>query len=46
MITKETLSYFDYEVELNDEKRNIIILRTEFVPLAVEQLKDIFNTGR
>ena len=46
VITKETLSYFDYEVELNDEKRNIIILRTEFVPLAVEQLKDIFNTGR
>jgi hypothetical protein len=42
-ITKETETYFEYETELNDEKRNIILLRDEFVPAAMRELKTIFE---
>ena len=42
-ITKETETYFEYETELNDEKRNIILLRNEFVPAAMRELKTIFE---
>ena len=42
-VTKETQSYFDYEIETNDAKRNIIILRPEFVPAAINELKNAFT---
>jgi len=42
-ITKETKTYFDYETELNEEKRHIIVLRKEFVPTVMGELKTIFN---
>jgi hypothetical protein len=41
--SKETETYFEYETELNDEKRNIILLRDEFVPAAMRELKTIFG---
>ena len=42
-VTKETQSYFDYEIETNDAKRNIIVLRPEFVPIAINELKNAFT---
>jgi hypothetical protein len=41
--SKETVTYFEYQTELNDNKRNIILLRKEFVPAAMRELKTIFN---
>lgn len=41
--TKETKNYYDYEIDLNDSKRNVILLRGEFVPLAVRDLKTVFD---
>jgi hypothetical protein len=37
------VTYFEYETELNDDKRNIILLRKEFVPAAMRELKTIFD---
>jgi hypothetical protein len=45
-VTKEALTYFDYEVEYNDEKRNIIVLRPEFVEVAIDDLKNIFTLSQ
>jgi hypothetical protein len=45
-VTKETQSYFDYEVEANDAKRNIILLRPEFVGIAINELKNIFTMSQ
>jgi hypothetical protein len=45
-VTKETQSYFDYEVETNDVKRNIIILRPEFVGIAINELKNVFTMSQ
>lgn len=42
--TKETQSYYDYELELNDSKRTIRILQKQFVPELESSLKDIFET--
>jgi hypothetical protein len=41
--SKETVTYFEYQTELNDNKRNIILLRKEFVPAAMRELKTIFD---
>ena len=41
--SKETVTYFEYQTELNDDKRNIILLRSEFVPAAMRELKTIFD---
>ena len=41
--TKETETYFEYESELNESKRLIIILKPEFVPTAIAELKTIFD---
>ena len=45
-VTKETRSYFDYEIESNDAKRNIILLRPEFVGIAINELKNIFTMSQ
>ena len=42
--TKETKSYYDYEVEENEAKRTIKLLKPEFVTSIEEELKIIFNT--
>ena len=41
--TKETKNYYDYEIDLNEAKRTIILLREQFVPAAVRELKTVFN---
>lgn len=42
-IEKETKSYYDYELELNEEKRNIKLLRPEFAKNLEQQLINIFQ---
>jgi hypothetical protein len=42
--TKETKSYYDYEVELNESKRKIKILKPEFVSPIEQQIRSVFNT--
>lgn len=44
--TKESVTYFDYEVETNDNKRNIIVLKSEFVSGAVSELKNAFTVNQ
>ena len=43
-VSKETKSYYDYEVEENEAKRTIKLLKPEFVSSIEEELKIIFNT--
>lgn len=42
-VTKETLSYYDYEIEQNENKRSIKILKPEFVPIVQEELMRVFK---
>ena len=42
-ISKETESYYDYEVEQNELKRTIKLLKPEFVSSIEEELRSIFN---
>ena len=42
--TKETKSYYDYEVEENEAKRTIKLLKPEFVSSIEEEIKIVFNT--
>lgn len=42
-ITKETQTYFDYEKEINDSKRTINLLKTEFVPAVEKEFKKIIS---
>lgn len=42
-ITKETLSYYDYELEENEKKRSIKILRPEIVNVVEDELKKVFE---
>ena len=42
--TKETKSYYDYEIEQNETKRTIKLLKPEFVSSIEEEIKIIFNT--
>lgn len=42
-ITKETLSYYDYEVEENENKRSIKILKPEFIPSVEDELIRVFK---
>ena len=43
-VSKETKSYYDYEVEENEAKRTIKLLKPEFVSSIEEEIKIIFNT--
>jgi hypothetical protein len=40
---KKTISYFDYEVRENENKRNIIVLKREFVNPLENELKRVFS---
>ena len=42
-ISKETESYYDYEVEQNESKRSIKLLKPEFVSSIEEELRSVFN---
>ena len=43
-VSKETKSYYDYEVEENEAKRTIKLLKPEFVSSIEEEIKIVFNT--
>jgi hypothetical protein len=43
-ITKESLSYYNYEVEENENKRSIKILKPEFVPIVENEFTEVFNS--
>jgi hypothetical protein len=45
-VTKETKSYYEYEIETNEAKRTINILKPEFVPAVESELKKVFNYNR
>lgn len=38
-VTRSTRSYFEYETELNDAKREITLLKQEFAPLVEKEFK-------
>lgn len=42
-IERKTKSYFDYELEVNEAKRNIKLFRTDFVEILEQELKKIFG---
>jgi hypothetical protein len=42
-ITKETKNYYDYEIELNESKRLIKILKNEFVISLEQELENLFD---
>jgi hypothetical protein len=41
--TKETKNYYDYELDLNESKRIIKILKSEFVDALEQELKRVLN---
>lgn len=45
-IEKESKSYYDYEMELNDAKRNIKLLRPEYAKNLEKQLREVFEERR
>lgn len=42
-ISKETKSYYEHENELNDSKRTIKLLKTEFIPAVEEEFQSIIR---
>jgi hypothetical protein len=42
-ITKEIQTYFDYESQLNENKRSIKLLKSEFVPAVEKEFKKIIR---
>lgn len=42
-ISKEVLSYYDYEVELNDSKRNIKLLNKDYVQQVETEFQDLLS---
>ena len=42
-VTKETLSYYDYENELNESKRTIRLLKPEFIPAVEKEFKKVIK---
>ena len=44
-ISKEPKTYYDYEIETNESKRTIKLLKKEFVPMVMKDLKTIFDVS-
>ena len=42
-VTKEKKTYYEYEMEKNEEKRNIILLKPEFVPQIEKEFKKVIK---
>ena len=42
-VTKETQSYFQYEVDLNEAKRTIKLIKPEFVPAIEKEFKKVIK---
>jgi hypothetical protein len=43
-VTKEKLTYYDYEMQVNESKRTIKLLKPEFAGSVVEEFKEIINS--
>ena len=43
VVSKETQTYYDYEIELNENKRNITILKPEFLVDIEEEFKTVMR---
>jgi len=43
VVTKEKLTYYDYEMEVNEAKRKIKLLKPEFAGSVVQEFKQIIN---
>ena len=43
-VSKKTKSYYDYEYELNESKRNIKLIKKEFANSLMKELKNTFLT--
>lgn len=44
-ISKEPKTYYDYEIETNENKRTIKLLKKELVPMIMKELKTIFDVS-
>ena len=42
-ISKEKKTYYEYEMETNEEKRNIILLKPEFIPQVEKEFKKVIK---
>jgi hypothetical protein len=42
-VTKERQSFYDYELELNESKRSIKLLKSEFVPVIEKEFKRVIK---
>jgi hypothetical protein len=42
-ISKTTQTYYDYEVELNEAKRDIKLLKKEFIPEVEKEFKRVIR---
>jgi hypothetical protein len=42
-VTKDTLSYYDYEIDENENKRSIKILKPDFVPVVEQEFIGVFT---
>ena len=42
-VTKETQTYYDYEIEVNESKRNIKILKPEFVATVENEFRKVIS---
>jgi hypothetical protein len=45
LITKESKTYYEYEIEENENKRNIKILKTDFIPVIDIEFKKIMENN-
>jgi len=43
-VTKERKTYYDYEQELNEEKREIKLIKPEFVPQIEKEFKKVIKS--
>jgi hypothetical protein len=41
-VTKETQTYYDYEMQINEDKRTIKLLRPEYVNVLENELQGVF----
>ena len=42
-VTKEKKTHYEYEMETNEAKRNIILLKPEFVPQIEKEFKRVIS---
>lgn len=43
IVSKETLTYYQYEETENDDKREIKLLKQEFVPIVMQEFRELVN---